>query len=162
MRMPEEHESRARYPDASCERRRGLEHGLLVLEPQDPGRVARIEQSPEGAVGPDPAAGLKSAYADCEPLAPVAASSVPVDGSRKVQVGEKLELNLVNAVSFLPPTFTSPIRKIVDVALTHDRVALLAELRTTLVSAPLLLTLAKMPSRRPATFLPPRVSLLAP
>ena len=68
----------------------------------------------------------------------------------------------MNALSFFPPAFTSPTRKYVAVALCQVRVARLAELRTTLVNAPLLFTFARIPSRTPTSFLPLRLSLLDP
>jgi hypothetical protein len=92
----------------------------------------------------------------------VAAATLDCEGSRKVHTGVKLELNFVNALSDLLPVFTSPVRKYVDVELCQFRLARFAELRTTLVSEPVLLTFARIPSRMPTRALPPRVSVLDP
>ena len=54
------------------------------------------------------------------------------------------------------------MRKYVEVALCQFRVARLAELRTTFVREPDLLTFARIPSRVPTRALPPRVSALDP
>ena len=69
---------------------------------------------------------------------------------------------MVKALSITFPDFTYPVRVNVESAASHDRCALIAELRTTLVIAPVLLTLTKIPSWVPASFLPPNVSELSP
>jgi len=97
-------------------------------------------------------------------VVPAAVNTVelPVDGIRIVQVGTKEELNLVKALSITFPDFTYPVKVNVESAASHDRCALIAELRTTLVIAPALLTFTKIPSLAPATFFPPKVSELSP
>jgi hypothetical protein len=54
------------------------------------------------------------------------------------------------------------VRKYVEVALCQVRVARLAELLTTFVREPDLLTFARIPSRVPTRALPPRISALDP
>lgn len=89
-------------------------------------------------------------------------ADVPSDGARNVHVGANAEVNFVNAVSMTFPVFTYPVRARELSAAIHERSALGAELRTTDATAPVFETFIRTPSRRPANFLPPRVSELDP
>ena len=66
------------------------------------------------------------------------------------------------AVSVVFPTLTKPLRSKLESALNQERSPLMAELRTTAEIAPELETLTSTPSRIPASFFPPRVSVLEP
>ena len=90
------------------------------------------------------------------------ARDCPVDGKRIVQVGENAEVNFVIALSVTFPTFTDPLNSKLESALNHARSPLAAELRTTEETAPDLETFMRNPSRIPANFFPPKVSVLDP
>jgi len=87
---------------------------------------------------------------------------IPREGNLTVQVGTKVELNFVNAVSTTFPDFTNPVSVSVGSAANQDRLALGAELRTTDAMAPDLATFIKNPSRFPTRFFPANFSALDP
>ncbi len=107
-----------------------------------------------GDVGFHPVTPLIAEFEEIAPyVTPAALNTVelPADGIRIVHVGANDELNFVKAVSVTFPTFTKPVSASVESATSHDRCALIPELRTTFVIAPVLLTFTSMPSRVPAS-----------
>ena len=62
----------------------------------------------------------------------------------------------------LAPVFIEPVKKKLVVALCQSLMDLDAELRTTLLSAPLFENFKSMPSFLPISLFPPKVSLLEP
>ena len=79
---------------------------------------------------------------------------IPREGNLTVQVGTKVELNFVNAVSTTFPDFTNPVSVSVGSAANQDRFALGAELRTTDAMEPDLDTFIRNPSPFPTRFFP--------